>query len=323
MQPNPLKTFFSVLFGGLIVMFACIGTFNVGIFVWRTFGQAGHLKNLQVAQTADAADTSAILGMRVSAPRYSAIDEEDMINAAANALPRGQVEHVTAKAYLVKDLTTGQVIVGNNVDQLLPIASLSKLVTAVIARSNIPDSARISITKSVTSTYGNTADFVPGETFTAGDLMYPLLMVSSNDAAEAYAQYYGRAKFIRAMNDFVQSIGAYRTSFSDPSGLDPKNVSTVNDMAIIMNWIYKNDPTIVSITELKAKTIRSHTWVNPTHFLSWSYYVGGKNGYLPEANRTNVSLFKWGNKADIYAVVVLGSSQRDADTVALLKKVQP
>ncbi len=322
MQPNPLKTFFSIVFGGSIALFATIGMFNVGIFVWKTFGHSGAIS---VAQTADASDISAssILGMRTSTPRYSASDEEDLINAAANALPRGQVDRVTAKAYLVQDLTHGQTIIGNNSNTLLPIASLSKLVTAVIARRYISDSARISITKSVTSTYGNTADFIPGETFTASDLMYPLLMVSSNDAAEAYAQYYGRSKFVREMNDFVQSIGAYRTSFSDPSGLDPKNVSTANDMAVIINWIYKNDPTIINITELKSKTIRSHTWVNPTHFLSWSYYVGGKNGYLPEANRTNVSLFKWGSKGDLYAVVVLGSSQRDADTVALLKKIQP
>lgn len=326
MQSNPIKNFFSVLFGGLIALFACIGMFNVGIFAWKTFGQENATqKSIQIAQTADAseADTNNVLGMRISASRYSADEEEDLINAAASALPQGQVARVTAKAYLVKDVTTGQTIVENNSNQLLPIASLTKLITAVIVRKHIPDSTRIPITKTVTSTYGNTAGFVPGETFTAGDLLYPLLMVSSNDAAEAYAQYYGRAQFIHEMNDFVQSIGAYRTSFSDPSGLDPKNVSTANDMALIMSWIYKNDPLIVNITELKTKTIRAHTWVNPTHFLSWSYYVGGKNGYLPEANRTNVSLFKWGNKADLYTVVVLGSSQRDADTVALLKKIQP
>ena len=172
-------------------------------------------------------------------------------------------------------------------------------------------------------TYGNTADFTAGETFSGGDLLYPMLMVSSNDAAEAYAEYYGKTKFIQAMNDFTQSIGAYRTSFSDSSGLDPRNVSTANDQAIIIDWIRKNDPAILAVTELKAYTVRSHTWINPTHFLSWSYYIGGKNGYLPEANRTNDSLFKWGTNGDTYVVVVLGSNDRDADTIALLKKIKP
>jgi D-alanyl-D-alanine carboxypeptidase len=253
--------------------------------------------------------------------RYTANQEEDLIDAAAGALPSGTAKNVMAKAYVLKDLTTGAVVAGRNTDQLNPIASLTKLVTAVIARRLIPDASRITITKSIMATYGNTADFTAGETFTASDLLYPLLIVSSNDAAEAYAQFYGRSAFIRAMNDFTQSIGAYRTSFADPSGLDPENVSTPNDMVIILDWIRKNDPTILDITAIHAKTIRSHTWINPTHFLSWSYYIGGKNGYLPEADRTTASLFTLGPNKDIYAAVVLGSDNRDADVIKLLEKV--
>jgi D-alanyl-D-alanine carboxypeptidase len=252
--------------------------------------------------------------------RYTASDEEDLINAATLALPSSVAKNMTATTYVVKDLSTGSTVLTSNADQLVPIASLTKLVTAVLVRRLIPDATRITITKSVMATYGNTAGFSAGETFTADDLLYPLLMVSSNDAAEAYAQYYGRAKFIQAMNDFTQSIGAYRTSFADPAGLDPKSVSTANDMALTLDWIRKNDPAILAVTELKAKTIRSHTWINPTHFLSWSYYQGGKNGYLPESDRTTASLFTLGTNKDIYAVVVLGSSDRDSDVIKLLKK---
>ncbi|MDD5165603.1 MAG: hypothetical protein PHG25_03690, partial [Candidatus Pacebacteria bacterium] len=120
MQPHPVKTFFSIVFGGLIALFATVGMFNVGIFAWRTFGHAG---KITVAETADASDTTtgSILGMRTSVQRYSASDEEDLINAAASALLHGQVDRVTAKAYLVRDLTQGQTIIGNNADTLLPI----------------------------------------------------------------------------------------------------------------------------------------------------------------------------------------------------------
>jgi D-alanyl-D-alanine carboxypeptidase len=324
-QPNPLKTFFVIVFGGLIIFFGSVGMFNFGIFIWHSFGS--HI-DVSVASVASAivsngVDGTSVLGIRVSRIiRYTASQEEDAINAAAQALPNSNVGHVTAKAYLVKDLTTGQVVVQKNSDQLLPIASLSKLVTAVVEKKLIPSDARIPITKHVMATYGNTAQFTAGEVFTAADLIYPMLMVSSNDAAEAFAQYYGRDKFIKAMNDFTQSIGAYRTYFADPSGLDPNNVSSANDLALIIEWIRKNDPDIIKITELKDKTVRSHTWVNPTHFLSLSYYVGGKNGYLPEANRTNVSLFKLGDTNDVYAVVVLGSANRDSDTLALIKKAE-
>ena len=319
-----MKPFFSIVFGGLAVLMVIMGVFSFGVSIWHNIIPSG------VATASVYSAVSSLMPSSASSvpetrytgvERYTGAEEEDMINSAAEALPSNQVNRVTAKAYLVKDITNSQVIVENNSNQLLPIASLTKLVTAVVARKLILPTARIPITKQVMMTYGNTASFRAGETFTASDLMYPMLMVSSNDAAEAYAQYYGRAKFIQAMNDFTQSIGAYRTYFADPSGLDPQNVSTANDLALILDWIRKNDPSIITITQQKAKTIRSHTWVNPTHFLSWSYYVGGKNGYLPEADRTNASLFKLGPQGDIYAVVVLGSSSRDTDTLQLLKKV--
>jgi D-alanyl-D-alanine carboxypeptidase len=319
-QRHPIQSFFTVLFGGLILLFSCVGMFSVGAFIWRSVNH----DTVRAVGTSggDATGVNDAIAASIEPAHYSAAEEEDLIDAATQSLPKGYVGAVTAKAYVAKDLTTGQTVLQNDANRLLPIASLSKLVTAVVARRLIPESSRIAITDAVMKTYGNTASFRAGETFTSSDLLYPLLMVSSNDAAEAYAAHYGRSKFIQAMNDFAQSIGAYRTSFSDPSGLDPRNVSTANDMALILDWIKKNDPTILDITELKAKTIRSHTWINPTHFLSWSYYIGGKNGYLPEANRTNASLFKWGSNGDVYALVVLGSSERDADTLALLNKIK-
>jgi D-alanyl-D-alanine carboxypeptidase len=312
-----MKNFFYVLFGGLALITL--------IFIFSKAGSIVLQKGPYLMAAADSAlhpvDGTAVSGFH-RVVRYTADQEENLIDAAAMALPLGIAQNITANAYVVKDLTTGSTVLKDNADRLLPIASLTKLVTAVVARRLIPDSARITITRSVMATYGNTANFEAGETFTAADLLYPMLMVSSNDAAEAYAQYYGRSKFIQAMNDFTQSIGAYRTSFADPSGLDPKNVSTANDMALIIDWIRHNDPTIIATTAIHAETIRSHTWINPTHFLSWSYYIGGKNGYLPEAKDTGASLFTVGPSKDVYAVVVLYSDDRDGDVIKLLQKVQ-
>ena len=90
----------------------------------------------------------------------------------------------------------------------------------------------------------------------------------------------------------------------------------------MLDWIRENDPEILDITLLKSKTLRNHTWVNPTHFLSWSYYLGGKNGYTTEANRTSASLFALGKNKNVYAIVMLGSGNRDADMIKLLEKVR-
>jgi D-alanyl-D-alanine carboxypeptidase len=321
-----MKQFFTVVFGGMLAIAVGIGIAYSGSVAWRTLKPKlasipAFSLSSAVASAVTPTDGTSISGSKRTI-RYTASEEEDLINAAAQALPTASDKRITAKAYLLKNLTRGDVTIEHNADQLLPLASLTKLATAVVARKLISADERVTITRDIMSTYGNTAYFQVGETFKASDLLYPLLMVSSNDAAEAFARDYGRAKFIRAMNDWAQSIGAYRTYFADPSGLSPQNVSTVNDIALMLEWIRKNDPTIIETTALKSKTIRSHTWTNPTHFLSWSYYIGGKNGYTDEANRTGASLFALGKNKNVYAVVVLGSNNRDADVVKLLGKVR-
>jgi D-alanyl-D-alanine carboxypeptidase len=100
------------------------------------------------------------------------------------------------------------------------------------------------------------------------------------------------------------------------------NVSSANDLVLILKWIEKNDPGIMDITKLKSKTVRAHTWVNPTHFLNWSNYAGGKNGYTPEADRTGAALFAMDHGTNLYAVIILGSESRDADVVKLLAKIK-
>ena len=323
-----MKQFFTIVFGGLAAIGVGVAIAYGGAQGWRVLKpQLSKLSPPSFSSVAAVlTPTSVAEGTSISGSkrtiRYTASEEEDIINAAVRALPASPDSRIGATAYLLKNLSRGDTTLTHQADQLLPIASLTKLVTAVVARKKLDADERITIGRNVMATYGNTAGFKVGETFKVSDLMYPLLMVSSNDAAEAFALAYDRPKFIKAMNDFVQSIGAYRTYFADASGLSPLNVSTANDLAIIIDWIRKNDPSIIDITMLKSKTIRSHTWTNPTHFLSWSYYKGGKNGYTTEANRTGVSLFALGKNKNIYVIVVLGSSNRDADVLKLLEKVR-
>jgi D-alanyl-D-alanine carboxypeptidase len=325
-----MKQFFTVVFGGLLAIAIGITISYEGSKLWKvirpkiisssfstTFSRVFHL-----SKTDDVSLDGTTISRFARTIRYSADEEEDLISSAAATLPPSPSGQITAGAYLLKNISTGEYLSSRNVDQILPVASLSKLVTAIVARKVINADEKITIGRSIMSTYGNTAQFQVGETFVAKDLYYPLLMVSSNDAAEALAQAYDRKKFIQLMNDFAQSIGAYRTYFIDPSGLSPQNISTVDDLAIIVEWIRKYDPNILELTSEKSIMVRGHTWVNPTHFLNWSAYVGGKNGYTPEANKTGVALFNLGSKKDTYAVIVLGSELRDQDVVTLLERTR-
>lgn len=239
--------------------------------------------------------------------------------AAANG---SSPDSVTAIAYSVQSLDRNNVLVDRDSERLLPIASVTKLITAALARQLFTDKDIIEITRSVLVTEGDSGRFKEGEKYKIDEILYPLLLVSSNDAAEAIAQAYdkknGSGSFVKLMNQWTNSIGAYRTYFRDSSGLSPQNVSTARDLSIIAKWIHDNDPEIYKITLTKSKTVRTHTWNNPTHFLSFSSYVGGKNGFIPEAKLTSVSLFTAGTPQRLYSVVLLGSQQRDKDALTVL-----
>lgn len=325
-----MSRFFTVLFGGL---FAVGAGFAIAYGAPMAWNYVRPYVSLSVQMASSAISAASIEAQQVDASgtaiagirkiiRYTASEEEDLINAAALSLPQGIDGSVTGRAYLVKNLATNEIVAEKNADQVLPIASITKLATAVVARKLIDPDERILIGPKIMSTYGNTAGFKNGEVFKASDMLYPLLMVSSNDAAEAFALAYGREDFLRAMNDWAQNIGAYRTYFDDASGLSPHNVSSATDIAIMLDWIRQNDPEILDITLTKSKTVRSHTWVNPTHFLSWSHYIGGKNGFTDEANRTTAALFAIGANKHPYVVVALGSDNRDSDVIRLLAKVR-
>ncbi len=250
---------------------------------------------------------------------YSKDYEGEVIEKAQDSLPKSYKQgDITAKAFAVVDLDKDIVLLQKDTDTLFPIASITKLVTAIVADNLFKENKYIEINSRILSYNGSSAHFKIGERFTPQELIYPLLMVSSNDSAEALAQSYGRKEFIKEMNGFVNKIGAYKTYFVDPSGLSPQNVSTVSDLVIIMKWIIDHKPEIINITLLKSKEIKIHTWTNPTHFLNLSAYSGGKNGYLPEAGRTSVSLWRLGKNKSLYISVILNSENRDADTLKTL-----
>ncbi len=253
---------------------------------------------------------------------YSADDGKEIIESVKDFLPHSAKTIVSSSAYVVMDIDRDIIVLEKDYERSVPIASVTKLVTAIVAKRILNQANFITLTPKVLSTYGNEAKLREGDRIKTSDLLYPLLMVSSNDSAEALASSYigGRKAFIAEMNSFVNEIGAYRTYFDDPSGLSPNNVSTAKDLTIITKWILENEPEIFEITLLKSKTVKTYTWINPTHFLNLTSYAGGKNGYTPEANRTSVALFKIGKQQRLYGIMLLDSANRDSDLLDLLEE---
>src|SRR6266568_4848912 len=143
------------------------------------------------------------------------------INKDTNGGPK-----VSAKAFLVGDLNTGEVILSKNQDEKFPIASVSKLMTALVAKQIMKPNDTAKISKTVLATEGTNGELHLGQKIQISNLLYPLLLESSNDAAEAIAEYFNRDNFISKMNEAAQSLKMSSTSYGDPSGLSKNNQST-------------------------------------------------------------------------------------------------
>ena len=252
------------------------------------------------------------------------VDVNILMRKIENSLPKKPTLSVTSPAYLAADLDTGEILVSKNEGKILPIASVTKLVTALVSLNNLPQDALVTITNKAVSTYGTAGGLFVGEKITTANLLYPLLLESSNDAAEALASSKNRVDFIRFMNEEVSSIGATHTTFHDASGLSSLNVSTPEDLFKIAQHIYKNKNSIFKISRKSSHTIKNHTWKNTVYFLRLDAYIGGKNGYTDEAGRTAVSLFRIQEKARParnIAVVVLKSEDRTRDVSSIVNYV--
>src|SRR3989344_1121200 len=207
-------------------------------------------------------------------------------NKEASAGPK-----VSARAFLVGDLDTGEVIIAKNQDKKIPLASVSKLMTAVVATEITKPENTTTINKEALATYGKNGELRLGEKIKVSDLIYPLLLESSNDAAEALALYFGREDFISKMNQVADKLKMSDTIYEDPSGLSPDNQSTVADMFKLTGYITKELPDLFEITTQKSYSNKKHNWSNISQFSGKAGYVGGKSGYTDAARQTVVSLF--------------------------------
>lgn len=236
--------------------------------------------------------------------------------------PKAVIPVLNSKAYMMADLETGEVIIEKNSDTIYPLASVSKLMTAVVAteKMNLNDIAIVS--NDASNAYGAQGSLKLGEKIILSDLIYPLLMESSNDAAEVFADHYGHQAFMDEMNKKAKSLEMYDTYYGDPSGLDPKNTSTPNDLLKLVQYIWRNDPSIFATTRVKQFSIKNHTWYNRNPQLPLSGFVGGKNGYIDQALQTTASIFeiptlKGGNRKVV--IIILKSADKNGDVNKLIK----
>ena len=230
--------------------------------------------------------------------------------------------NISAGSYIIGDLDTGQIILKKDENKQYSIASVSKLMTALLSKETYKPTDLTTVSMRALATYGQNGGFKIGEKLKIEDLYYPLLLQSSNDAAEILAEQGGPVDFISKMNDKAKILGMSGTIYRDPSGLSPYNASTSSDLFKLANYIYKNQKDIFDTTKIISHKIKNHYWQSNNQFLRESGYLGGKSGYTDMAKETVVSLFNTklnGAEARNIAIILLQSSDRFRDANKVVK----
>lgn len=228
---------------------------------------------------------------------------------------------ITAIAGTVIDLDSGETLWERRPFQRHPLASLAKLMTAVIAEEHIGFEKLITVSDADVLAEGDAGDFKSGEVFTARDLVAAMLLSSSNDAADALARFYGVKSFVDAMQQRAAELGMTNTSFFDPSGLSSLNQSTILDLVTFMRALRAEHPDILALSNTKERAIIEQSLgiarviKNINVFAGTSDFRGGKTGYTPEAHGNLISLFNVGGRTLL--VIVLGTDDRFGETKLL------
>lgn len=233
---------------------------------------------------------------------------------------------IPAKTALIYDLETNRTLFSKNSEERLPMASLTKVMTAIVALENKQKDDRYLVRRQ--SLVGeDSMGLTIGEVLTLEDLLYGLMLVSGNDAAEVLADNYvsGREKFIEAMNNKAKALGLKNTNFTNPTGLegDGNQYTTAEDLLVITKYALTNFPLFVKISSTFEYLIpytsdhKAFYLYNETNLLTTYPGVKGvKTGYTPEAGLCLITYLEHENHKIIG--IILGSNNRRQEMKELL-----
>lgn len=220
--------------------------------------------------------------------------------SAAEPTAALQPPALRAEAAALIDVSSGRLLYEHRGDKKLPIASLTKIMTAVVAieHGRLADEVRVG--PAAVGVEGSSIYLQPGQTMSLNDLLYGLMLRSGNDAAVAVAEHVGGSVegFVYLMNQKAEQLGLRGTRFRNPHGLDEEgHYSTANDLARLTAYALRN-PVFREIVKTKQKRVPNPNsdepwdlvWRNKNKMLYFYEGADGvKTGYTKSANRCLVS----------------------------------
>jgi serine-type D-Ala-D-Ala carboxypeptidase (penicillin-binding protein 5/6) len=238
---------------------------------------------------------------------------------------QGGAPGVEARAFLVENAASGEVLAQHGAWSRVPIASITKLMTVLVALEHAKWNDVVRVRSAAARVGESTVNLRAGERITVGDLVKAALIQSANDAADALADYVAKGNqsaFVAMMNAKAKELGLDRTHFARPDGLDaPAHYSTARDvttLALAAMRVPQIRATVRMRTGAIAGGRRLHTWNDLLGVFRGLY--GVKTGHTANAGWCEVAAVRR-NGVTLYATV-LGSptrSQRNADLASLLR----
>jgi len=260
----------------------------------------------------------------------SIIETKLDLNTSPELASAEQSPQLSARAAFAYDLNAGTALYTKSFDEQVPVASLTKLATALTAWDFITPDTEVTVLSEDIRVPGTNLGLVPGERVKVMDLIAAMLIASSNDAAQAIARQVGggsREKFVEMMNRKAETLNLSSTRFGNPVGLDSdNNYSSAHDLSKIVAEIVKN-PTLSEFVGTQEKEIVSvdgrfkHKARTTNKLLveSPDEIIGIKTGFTAQAKGNLIIRAKRGD-AQIISIV-LGSDNREEDTRNLLNWV--
>jgi len=272
-----------------------------------------------------------------AAPPVLSFERASLLAASAPNLTQSEVKQapvrrweildpkVTSEAVLVHSLDDDFPLFYLNTYKIWPMASLTKLLTAIIVIENIGENKKIEINEAAVATEGEAGNLKSGEVYTARDLLKIMLLTSSNDAAAAFENYLGKGEFVRLMNEKLKELGMTQTRVYDASGLEDENVSAASDLLRLSKYILEKEPQIFNWTRQQSQLIQplndvtSRTILNINGLVEEAGFLGGKTGTSDKAKQNEIAIFSQNGKR--FIIIVLGSADRDKEIRNLLNWV--
>jgi D-alanyl-D-alanine endopeptidase (penicillin-binding protein 7) len=223
-----------------------------------------------------------------------------------------KIVYLRSQAVMVQDADTGEIVINKNSEAVVPIASITKLMTAMIILDRGLDlEQRIVVSREdVDTVKGTRSRLMPGSVLTRDELLLLALMASENRAAAALGRTYpgGMPAFVKAMNERTAELGMSDSIFVEPTGLSPANVSTPRDLVKLVRAAHgyplirdysTRDRATIKVFNRPMRFANTNNLVRSSH---WDIELS-KTGYISEAGRCLVMQVRLASK-DLVVVLL-------------------